>query len=50
MTADLLDDLEARGLVQDSTDRAALAARLAEGPITLYYGCDPPRTASTSAT
>jgi tyrosyl-tRNA synthetase len=43
VTADqrLLDDLEARGLVHDSTDRAALAARLAEGPITLYYGCDP---------
>jgi tyrosyl-tRNA synthetase len=38
---DLLDDLEARGLLHDSTDRAALAARLAEGPITLYYGCDP---------
>lgn len=38
---DLLADLEARGLVQDSTDRDALRARLAEGPITLYYGCDP---------
>jgi tyrosyl-tRNA synthetase len=38
---DLLDDLEARGLLHDSTDRAALAARLADGPITLYYGCDP---------
>jgi tyrosyl-tRNA synthetase len=38
---DLLDDLDQRGLIQDSTDRAALAARLAEGPITLYYGCDP---------
>jgi tyrosyl-tRNA synthetase len=38
---DLLDDLEARGLLHDSTDRAALAARLAEGPVTLYYGCDP---------
>jgi tyrosyl-tRNA synthetase len=37
----ILDDLEARGLVQDSTDRPALAARLADGPITLYYGCDP---------
>jgi tyrosyl-tRNA synthetase len=43
VTADptILDDLEARGLVHDSTDRAALARRLAEGPITLYYGCDP---------
>lgn len=38
---DLLRDLEARGLLQDTTDRAALAARLADGPITLYYGCDP---------
>ncbi len=37
----LLDDLEARGLVQDSTDRDALGARLAEGPITLYCGFDP---------
>ncbi|HET9611034.1 MAG TPA: tyrosine--tRNA ligase [Acidimicrobiales bacterium] len=43
MTADatILDDLEARGLVHDSTDRRALAERLARGPITLYYGCDP---------
>ena len=40
---DLLADLEARGLLQESTDRAALAARLGPGqpPITLYYGCDP---------
>ena len=38
---DLLDDLERRGLIHDSTDRAALAARLAEGPVTLYHGCDP---------
>jgi len=37
----LLDDLDARGLVHDTTDRGALAARLAEGPVTLYYGCDP---------
>lgn len=37
----LLDDLDARGLIHDTTDRAALAARLDEGPITLYYGCDP---------
>ena len=39
--SDLLDDLDRRGLIHDSTDRAALAARLAEGPLTLYYGCDP---------
>ncbi len=38
---DLLADLDARGLLHDSTDRPALAARLADGPITLYYGCDP---------
>ncbi len=39
---DLLADLEARGLIQESTDRAALGARLAAPePITLYYGCDP---------
>lgn len=38
---DLLADLEARGLVQDTTDRDALRARLAGGPITLYYGTDP---------
>ena len=35
VTADLLADLEARGLLQDSTDRDSLRARLAEGPITL---------------
>lgn len=27
--------------MQDSTDPDALAARLEEGPISLYYGCDP---------
>jgi tyrosyl-tRNA synthetase len=41
MSTRLLDDLEARGLVQDSTDRGQLGARLAVGPIGLYYGCDP---------
>jgi tyrosyl-tRNA synthetase len=41
MSTTLVDDLEARGLVQDSTDREQLAARLAAGPIGLYYGCDP---------
>ena len=39
--ANLLQDLEDRGLVQECTDRAGLAARLAEGPITVYNGCDP---------
>lgn len=38
---DILADLEARGLIHDTTDRDALAARLAEGPITLYCGFDP---------
>lgn len=38
---DLLADLDARGLIHQSTDRAALAARLAEGPVTLYHGIDP---------
>ncbi|MEY2422679.1 MAG: tyrosyl-tRNA synthetase [Acidimicrobiaceae bacterium] len=38
---DLLADLDARGLIHDSTDRGALAARLAAGPITLYHGIDP---------
>jgi tyrosyl-tRNA synthetase len=37
----LLDDLAARGLVHDSTDRDQLGARLDEGPITLYAGFDP---------
>src|SRR3984885_9777204 len=38
---DLLADLEARGLVQDSTDPDALRARIAAGPVGVYYGCDP---------
>ena len=38
---DLFAELEARGLVQDSTDREALAARLASGPIGVYVGFDP---------
>lgn len=38
---DLLADLDQRGLVHDTTDREALASRLAAGPIALYYGCDP---------
>ena len=40
-TMDLLADLEARGLVHDSTDRVALAARLASGPVGVYVGFDP---------
>ena len=38
---DLLADLDARGLIHDTTDRAALAARLAAGPVTVYHGMDP---------
>ena len=38
---DLLADLEARGLVHDTTDAAALRARLAKGSIGLYIGFDP---------
>src|SRR5215475_6625237 len=38
---DLLADFEARGLVQDSTDRDALRNRLQAGPVGVYYGCDP---------
>ncbi len=37
----VLEDMEARGLVQDCTDRDGLASRLDAGPVTLYYGCDP---------
>ncbi len=39
--ARLLDDLDARGLIHDTTDRQALAERLSEGPVTVYYGVDP---------
>lgn len=38
---DVLADLEARGLVHTSTNRAALAERLAAGPVTAYLGLDP---------
>src|SRR5882672_1802419 len=38
---ELLADLEARGLVHDTTDRDALRRRLAEGPIGVYVGFDP---------
>ena len=39
--AAIIDDLAAHGLIHDSTDPAALRARLDEGPITLYVGFDP---------
>lgn len=38
---DLLADLDARGLVHDVTDRSALTARLADGPVGVYAGFDP---------
>jgi tyrosyl-tRNA synthetase len=38
---DLLADLDARGLVHDTTDRGALADLLAAGPLRFYWGCDP---------
>ena len=41
MPDDLLADLDARGLIQDTTDRDALAARLDAGPVALYHGMDP---------
>jgi tyrosyl-tRNA synthetase len=39
--ATILDELTWRGLYADCTDRAALAERLSEHPITLYAGFDP---------
>ncbi|TPW14164.1 MAG: tyrS [Acidimicrobiaceae bacterium] len=38
---DLLADLVARGLVHNTTDHAALAARLRSGPVGMYIGFDP---------
>lgn len=38
---DVLADLEARGLVHDSTGLDALRERLSSRPVVLYYGCDP---------
>ncbi|MFZ9017793.1 MAG: tyrosine--tRNA ligase [Ilumatobacteraceae bacterium] len=38
---DLIDDLAERGLIHDSTDRRALKARLAAGPLGVYVGFDP---------
>jgi len=38
---DLIADLEARGLIHDSTDREHLRAQVAEGSVGIYYGCDP---------
>ncbi len=39
--ADLLVDLEQRGMVQDTTDREALVDLLSTDSVTLYHGIDP---------
>ena len=39
--SDILDELEWRGLIAQSTDRDAIGAALAAGPITYYCGFDP---------
>ena len=41
MGTGILDELDWRGLIAQSTDRDALAAELAAGPITVYSGFDP---------
>jgi tyrosyl-tRNA synthetase len=40
-TSNVLDELDWRGLIAQSTDRDALAAHLADGPVTIYSGFDP---------
>ena len=37
----VLEELDSRGLVQDTTDRELLAQRLSSGPISVYHGIDP---------
>ena len=37
----MLEELESRGLVQDTTDRDLLARRLSSGPVSVYHGIDP---------
>ena len=39
--SDILDELEWRGLIAQSTDRDAIGAALAAGPVTYYCGFDP---------
>ena len=41
MGTGILDELDWRGLIAQSTDREALATELANGPVTLYSGFDP---------
>ena len=40
-TSNILDELDWRGLIAQSTDRDALAQHLATGPVTVYSGFDP---------
>lgn len=40
-TSTVLDDLRRRGLIAQTTDEAALAAALADGPVSFYCGFDP---------
>ncbi len=49
-STDIFDELDWRGLIAQSTDREALAAAAAEGPLTLYAGFDPRRPACTPDT
>ncbi len=41
MGTTILDELQWRGLIAQSTDRDALAGHLAAGPVTVYSGFDP---------
>jgi len=41
MTAPILDELDARGLIADVSQREELAKLLAAGPVSLYAGYDP---------
>ncbi|MBT5757859.1 MAG: tyrosine--tRNA ligase, partial [Acidimicrobiaceae bacterium] len=41
MTTDVLAEFEARGLIQDTTEREALAEALSDEMITVYVGFDP---------
>src|SRR5213595_2260506 len=40
-TMNILEDLQWRDLLADCTDAQALAARIGQGPLTLYAGFDP---------
>ena len=40
-TSEILDELDWRGLIAQSTDRDALRDQLTAGPVTVYSGFDP---------